>query len=169
MVNQRGQGLLEMITALSVILTGVLSIISLAMSQSQAYQDATYRLVASSLAWEGIEAVRSIRDSNWLSSSSNWDAGLVSGGEDVTATPILGGDSWSLDWVPNDIGKPETQIFYNNGLYTHESSSVSLPYYRLIKVNSEGVDKKDVVSEVRWQERGRWHSVEVEEWLYNWR
>lgn len=110
--NQTGQGLLETIIALGIIVSGLVGMLGLTISNQSASEDASERLIATNLGREGVEVVRSIRDSNWLSceialgalSCSNWDAGLVSG-TDTTAVPLfdVAANAWSIDFTPDAI------------------------------------------------------------------
>lgn len=73
----RGQTLLEVIIAIAVIIAGVLGTISVIVASVRAGRVASDRLTALNLAREGMEIVRNIRDSNWLTPTSAWDAGLT--------------------------------------------------------------------------------------------
>ncbi|MBI2636905.1 MAG: hypothetical protein HYW81_01805, partial [Parcubacteria group bacterium] len=112
MNHQQGQGLLETIVALGIIVSGVVGMLNLTISNQTATEDSSERLVATNLAREGVEVVRNIRDSNWLLceivsgvlSCSSWDASLSSG-TDTTAVPLFSAatNAWSVNFTPNDI------------------------------------------------------------------
>ncbi len=88
--NEQGQTILEMLIAIFVIVVGVFGILTLIISTIQAGREGSNRIVALNLAREGIENVRSIRDSNWVypvsATKPTWDNGLNGGS---TATPIV--------------------------------------------------------------------------------
>lgn len=66
-INKKGQGILEVMTAIYVFIIALVSIMNLVVFNIQINDLNADFLVASNLAREGIEAVRSIRDSNWES------------------------------------------------------------------------------------------------------
>ncbi|MBI4215619.1 MAG: hypothetical protein HY602_02755 [Parcubacteria group bacterium] len=171
----RGQGLIETILAVSVITTGLISVLALVITQTQAVDDSYLRLAGNALAWEGIEAARSMRDSNWLAGDP-WDLGLDNPGGDQTAIPILDEaiNSWNMDYTPNTLAVDSATAVYRKGRLFIQALSepvggIKTPFFRLTRIIPDGADQKKLISEVRWQERGRWHQVKVEEWIYNWR
>lgn len=64
--SQRGQSLIETIMAIFILTTGLASGLALAIFAFGSSSDITARIAATGLAREGIEAVRRMRDSNWL-------------------------------------------------------------------------------------------------------
>ncbi len=66
-IEKRGQGILEVMTAIYIFIVALVSIMSLVVFNIQINDLNADFLVASNLAREGIEAVRIIRDSNWES------------------------------------------------------------------------------------------------------
>lgn len=66
-INKKGQGILEVMIAIYVFIIALVSIMNLVVFNIQINDLNADFLVASNLAREGIEAVRSIRDSNWES------------------------------------------------------------------------------------------------------
>lgn len=66
-----GQGLLEAIIGIGVILAGTVGTITLVSSTIRAGRTSNNETVAASLAREGIEVARQIRDSNWLAIQDN--------------------------------------------------------------------------------------------------
>jgi len=71
-----GQGLLEATVAIGIILIGLGGVMALTFQNLAASNDSVQQIVAMNLAREGIEAVRAIRDSNWLA-DNNGDPGRV--------------------------------------------------------------------------------------------
>lgn len=63
---QKGQGLLETIVAIGVIVTGLVSVMTLVISNLTGAREAALRYQAVNLAREGIEMVRNARDTGWL-------------------------------------------------------------------------------------------------------
>jgi hypothetical protein len=74
--KKRGQGILEVVIAMSVIVMGLVSIMSLVFFNINVQNYNHNMLVASNLAREGIEIVRNVRDSNWLDLTKDWDDSL---------------------------------------------------------------------------------------------
>jgi hypothetical protein len=73
----KGQGILEVVVAISVIIMGLVSIISLVIFNINTQGYSHNMLIASNLAREGVEVIRNIRDSNWLDTTKEWDDGLI--------------------------------------------------------------------------------------------
>lgn len=87
-MGREGQGLLEMIVAMGIITTGLLSVVTLVSANLNASRQSAERFVASSLAREGVEAARAVRDGNWLS-GTEWNDGLAGVGQDRVGTLLL--------------------------------------------------------------------------------
>lgn len=86
----KGQGLLEVIIAIFIIVASVLGTTSVIVATIRAGRIAADRLTAMNLAREGIELVRNIRDSNWLTSGSAWDTGIADpAAGDIYAVPSI--------------------------------------------------------------------------------
>lgn len=76
---QRAQGLLETIVAIGVIVTGLISVLALVVSNLNTQREAALRYQAINIAREGLEIIRNRRDSNWLDGRDSWDG--ISDGE----------------------------------------------------------------------------------------
>lgn len=77
-----GQGLLEATLAIGMILVGLGAILSLTLQNVAATVASNQRLTAAQLAREGLDAIRQVRDSNWLKATNSqpstaWDQGLA--------------------------------------------------------------------------------------------
>lgn len=72
--NNKGQGIIEVVVAIAVIVVGLVSIISLVVFNLNVQNYNHDMLIASNLAREGIEVIRSVRDNNWLSSDIDCSA-----------------------------------------------------------------------------------------------
>lgn len=70
---KNGQGLLETIVAIGVIITGLVSVMTLVISNLTNAREAALRYQAVNLAREGMELMRNKRDSNWLEDKNAWD------------------------------------------------------------------------------------------------
>ncbi|OGL75086.1 hypothetical protein A3C96_00610 [Candidatus Uhrbacteria bacterium RIFCSPHIGHO2_02_FULL_60_10] len=105
--------MLEAIVAMGIIVTAVSSALSLVIMAVKAEKDSETTIVAVNLAREGIEAVRAMRDSNWLAGKA-YDSGLKTipplSDDDCTAIPFFDVNStgqangyWSLDFGPDAL------------------------------------------------------------------
>lgn len=121
--NNKAQGLIETIISIGIIITGLASAMSLIVQNKIATEEAEERLIATNLAREGVEIVRNIRDTNWLSceisegvlNCNNWDQGLSSG-NDVIAVPVFNplDNSWVIDFAPDSISHDYARIWRKN-------------------------------------------------------
>lgn len=130
--NQRGQGLLELVIAIGIIVTGLFAVWTLFLSNFAGEQESSFRITGANLAREGVEIVKNIRDSNWLKIEDNemcglpavsckWDGGLVTSPL-IAETAVINtyiADEATLDFTPNLITDPEARLYINNttGLY----------------------------------------------------
>ena len=127
------------------------------------------KLTAAYLAQEGIEIVRNIRDTNWLKihngiSGISWTDGLVY----VFCEPSQQG--CQVDYNDQTLTVYEgNSLNLENGFYSHSPGGLPTPFKRQIFVSSIGPDALEVSVNVYWSERGREHSIEVVEHLYNWK
>lgn len=95
--------MLEAIIATGIIVTAVSSSLTLVASTIKAEKESEASILAGNLAREGIEAVRSIRDSNWLA-GQQFDTGLLSG-TDYTGIAVFtpATNSWSVNYAAANI------------------------------------------------------------------
>lgn len=193
--NQKGQSLIEMMVALFILVAALTATIVLIVTSINAGRESINRLIATSLAREGIEVVRNIRDSNWIDPNDpGWDDGLAS---DNTAIPKIDGvNPISLNFGENDF----TVIKLSNNQYLQGSAATGTDtqFYRLLYINPichdnnsppdekiadkesvdscgsgdyNGYDNKvgiRIISEVRWPSSDSSHKVIIENRLYNW-
>lgn len=190
--NQKGQSLLELLIALFMLVASLTTTVVLIVNSINASRESSNRLIATSLAREGIEIVRNIRDSNWADPASPaWDDGLNS---DAEATPIVDGTNpIRLDFSANDFTVIRLD---NNAFLQGPASGTATVFYRLIMLepicrgnatpytetfvstNSSGNDCSAlpnttevglrIRSEVRWPAASSGKKVMVEDRLYNW-
>jgi len=146
--------LIETITAIFILTTGILAISSLISYLISISSISSQRLIAAYLAQEGIEIVRNLRDTNLLS-GRNWDYGLNNG-------------DWQVDYNDNTLS-PYTGAFLNletNGFYGYGFGTQTNFRRKINLQKDENVLK--ILVEVSWQERGRSHSLSAQANLYNW-
>lgn len=112
---RRGFSLVEAIISITILLVGVMAMVSLGIAMISQARFSNAQVVASQLAREGVEVVRSLRDSNWLEAEDGggtvWNDGLVLG-TDYSAMlewdPGL--NSWTVDFDAIDFGNCVTSF-----------------------------------------------------------
>ena len=189
--KQKGLSLIEMTIAIAILVVALLSALILATLGLMAGEESEMRIVAINLAREGVEVVRNTRDSNWLKcGEACWLEGDAGPKDNIllrNSVPVFDVDLtdkiWRLQSVtgfdpsdPSSAGGSDTNIVLNPtyGLYLQKKTGDSTNFYRFIKVDDETVDSRlgddeiRVTSYVAYQERGRWHLVNVEDHLFNW-
>ncbi|MDH5596805.1 MAG: type II secretion system GspH family protein [Candidatus Peregrinibacteria bacterium] len=113
--NNRGETLAETIVALSVLAIGITVASTIVLNSIRNLTNAKSRVLAVNIAREGVEAVRGIRDSNWLFYSDRrrqcWNHNPAEGACEGL-TPILPGTyivykhangSWQVEPTPNNL------------------------------------------------------------------
>ena len=182
--------------AIAVIEIGIFSVWSLFLVNFNAEHEAEMRIVGVNLAREGVEAVKNIRDSNWLKNGANmlldkddpgsiwpWDENLSAG------TYAVNYDSA----VPDDARF--SQLYLNSGgFYNDLAVGQATPYSRLVTLNDiccvdngnfQCADTNysvvgvrgdcslkigiNIVSDVSWQIGGQTRHAIVEDNIYNWK
>lgn len=151
---KKGFTLLEVTIAISVFLIGVLGIYAVIPRVIYISQANIDRFRASQLAREGIEIIRNIRDSNWLSGNA-FDNGLSDG-------------DWRVQYNKDFLLAPadEPLKIDTNGFYNYDSGSPT-KFKRKVTLSHPGTDNLNVKVEVSWS--GKESPLVVEESLYNWR
>lgn len=204
-INKRGQSLIELVVAISIILIGVVSTLVLTVATIRGGKASEMQTIASNLAREGIEVVKQHRYNNWLKIESNalsfadWDQGLYdplySNNLRVEFNPTAPA-SWIMNFnidattVQSCLDNGNCRIYLKNNIYNHDQTGSATPFYRVVTINpiclgSGGIEKVvkntyqcavdeekigvQVISDVRWQDRGNWTSIMLEDHLYNWK
>lgn len=67
MHKQQGQTLIETVVAIFILVMGIVAAVGLAIFAQSSSSNITKQIIATGLAREGIEAIKNIRDTNWLS------------------------------------------------------------------------------------------------------
>ena len=187
--SPRGQGLMETIVALGVIMTGLISVISLTIANLTGERETAMRYQAANLAREGIELTRNMRDSNWLSGEDTFQS--MPAGENIpvqfnpeTYEFAFAGGEWSSD------DARVTQC--TDGTYTQPDSFICdkpTPFSRTISLafkscaeefsgdefgglceavgGSSTIVALEVSSTVTWNDGAK--SITISDKLYDWR
>lgn len=138
--DRKGQSFIEAMVALTIIVTSVSSSLALVQASLTSSRISGSEIIAANLSREGIEVVRSIRDSNWLRGES-FKVGLVSG-TDKDARPFLdtatGG--WTLDFTPVTLSDTLSTLYLlADGTYVHADAAPigrgASQYRRVVTLN----------------------------------
>ena len=142
---QSGQSLIEAIIAIGIIVVGLFSIWALFMSNNFSEQESETRILASNLAREGIEAVKNIRDTDWLKRDENiqnasnavwlWDQNTSS--TELTYNYGIVQNLFVNDYVYIASTSGETDsanklYLRSDGFYDHNPTGSSTPYSRVL-------------------------------------
>lgn len=158
-MKNKGFTLMELIIAIAVITTAVAALVALITFSVSGIRPGKSKLIAISLAQEGLEIVRNIRDSNWLAykrSPDNWNEGLEAGEYRAQYDSI---SLFSFAGVPLKTN--------SNGFYQYDTGN-NTPFFRKITITQPASNYIEVASEVTWQDKGKNQSVKAETKLYNW-
>lgn len=178
--------LLEVLIAITVITIGLVGAVSLITHSIASSAVLKGKLLAAEFAQEGIEAVRGIRDDNWLW-RRNWLNGLIDPSQPSSSSyfiPVfpdrLDGpaQSWSLAQISSPDEISSTEVYFNEnykffgqkqGGWSSDPAWKPKLIWRWIQLqyNSDN-ERLEVTSHVRWQERGGSHDFEVKDYLYDW-
>ncbi len=156
---KNGFTLIEVITAIFVLTLGSLGIMVLIDKNLISGSQTKSKLIASYLAQEGIEIVRSIRDSNWINKNP-WDKGLAVGScyeadyQSLALSTCLG----------NYLNVDDNQF------YSYSEGSPS-KFKREIAISDKSTDllREKITSRVEWEIKGQEYNIEVAEYLYDWK
>lgn len=161
--KQRGITLIETIVALNILVMGVVASLTLATSSLNFSQSSEQSLVVVSLAREGLEIVRAIRDNDGLSAIPNDTVKRI-----VDSDYFFGiNHEVSGYYTVNTCG--ECRLYINvNGIYNHSGGTPTV-YQRLIEIYPVSATERRIVSIVGWQEHGRSHQYKLETYFSNWK
>ncbi len=163
-MNEKAFTLVEALVALTILTVGLVPAFqqaSLAVSFSGSIRNL---LTASSLAQEGVEVVRAIRDNNWFAGQP-FDTGLTGGAASCDSSGCrIQYDSTSP--LPLDVNPP-LKVDQLSGTYQYDSGTAS-GFQRKIMTKKISPHELEVISEVDWTEKSGPKNVSVEYHLYDW-
>ena len=152
---KKGQGLLETIVAIGVMMTGLISVMSLVVSNLNSEREAATRYQAVNLAREAIELVRNTRDSNWLAGNDTW------AGMDSTVAAVSG------------ILPPPFESFTR---MLTVSSRTCLDVFPAPDPTCAGIEQdantpvaQEIIATVQWNLSGREKTITLTDILYDWK
>lgn len=155
--------MVEAAVALGIIVTAVSSALTLVTVSVKAEKESELGIVAANLVREGVEAVRAIRDSNWLA-GNGFDVGLIDP-TSCAAIPVFDPAAqatgfWSLDFSVPGFGSASSRVWRyvsspdpaTLGLYVQASSkppdTEPSVFRRMLTVSSVCVDEFGVETAV---------------------
>lgn len=157
--SNKGFTLIEAMVALVLVTVAMGPVFILATSSVNVASRIEHNLIAANLAQEGIEVIRNIRDTNWLSGAA-FDNNLAAG-------------TWRVEW--NTVGGglmpvgSNPVLKKNNGLYNY-STGTNTVFKRTITISKPNSGELVVISSVTWVERGNINrTVSTESHLFNWK
>ncbi len=193
-----GQTIMEAVIAAGIIATAVSSALTLVQASINGEKESEFGIVGTNLAREGVEVVRTIRDSNWLAGRP-WDDGLEGADQDYTGIPVFStvDNNWTMDFTPNELPEDGARVYRftsgDAGLVGLNFQTIAPPSEaavtnfnrlleldpicadRTVKVSGEecgaGNDKIGIraTARVTWYSGGRRRTIAVEETLFDWR
>ncbi|HXF44000.1 MAG TPA: hypothetical protein VNK70_00830 [Candidatus Paceibacterota bacterium] len=160
--NRKGNLLIESIVALSIATIGIVGILGLLSQSVGLNKEVSQKFVATYLAAEGIEVVKSLIDKN-VADANPWNEGIAGGDYELsfdgTALVPFSGTPLKFD--------SDTGVYgYGDGVATPFKRKVSITE---IDLDEGGTDELKVVSSVTWTGRSGEESVVLEDHFFDWR
>ena len=154
--TNEGELLIEAGIAISILVVGLLGILSLLSRSLSLNNIVSSKYIASNLAAEGIEVVKNLIDANIIQFKP-WNTGLANGSYEL-----------SYDGLVLNPNQNRNLLFdESNNTYNYQNGELT-PYKREIEIIDRG-DEIQVNSIVTWQIRGGSYSVNLEDHFFNWR
>lgn len=155
----RGFTLIETLVSLVLVTIAMGPVFVLATSSLNVAARIEHNLIASSLAQEGIEVVRNIRDTNWLNGVA-FDNNLSVG-------------TWRVEWSTVGGGLmavgSNPVLKKNNGIYSYTSGTDTI-FKRTVAISKPNSGELILISSVTWVERGSINrTVTAESHLFDWK
>lgn len=158
-----GFTLIETLVALTLLTVGLIPAFQEATMAVTLSGSVRNSLIASSLAQEGVEVIRALRDANWFAGRP-FDDRLATGTTDCTAGCLI--QYYSTDIV-SLMGNPPLKLNADSGLYQYNSGDPSL-FHRKMTITKIGTSELKVTSEVTWDEHSGTKQHVVEYHLFDW-
>lgn len=170
----RGFTLIETLFAVLIFSAALVSLLTIAGKGISATGQVKNETVAFYLAQEGLEAVRNIRDTNFVSGNLAWDDGFSQTTVDCSANIgcyLEFGNGTGVPVLSPNSTPGTDEVFFTNGVYTNLSGTET-GFFRSVKVVPEAtgnaIDEYRVVSTVTWQSRGIRRKVELTTVIKKW-
>ncbi|MDD5032766.1 MAG: hypothetical protein PHC85_01435 [Candidatus Pacebacteria bacterium] len=167
--KNQGLSFVGVIVATSIAIVGIFGVFNMTNYSLKAVENSKSRLIASGLAQEGVEIIRDIRKSNGDWRSWEWYSTTTPYSHPIGSSQIYCPVHDSILLIDASCADPEAPLKINSfGLYQYEEGE-DTPFYRRVILSRVSNDEIKVVSEIRWQARTGWHTLNVEDRLWRWR
>lgn len=153
-MNQRGLGMVEIIVVVAVILVGFTAILQLFRLQIQTERIKREELAAYALLSEALEAVRSVRDSNW----GNLSALTMR----ADYYPVISGTAWTLSLTNPGPTNGYSQWVVLSSVQRDINANI------IPSGGSTDADTFRVRAYVEWQSSGNTKTKSLTTYLTNW-
>lgn len=179
--SQHGQGLIEAVFALGILIMVAAAILALTLSTLTGQKNSELQVRANNLARESIEVIRNIRDSNSLAGLP-WDNGLTGGTSAITDFNVIA-NTWTINF-----SYTSNQLYQDSlGVYSHDNSGTRSIFRRHVNITSICLassgeesfkDNCEITEEkiglrlnsiVSWTEQGEARQINLESLLYAWK
>ncbi len=175
MTPRKGFTLIETmvaITLLAVALIGPFVAVQNAVQSSYVARD---QLIASQLAQEGMEYVRSVRDTNYLSGNtwmhylSSYSCYGATPGNYCTVDPTRGHITQSGAMAAHNATSAAPFLYLSStNLYNQQSSGNQTRFKRLLRIYVVSATEVRVWVNVQWRTSGKTYSIDVFDNMHNW-
>jgi prepilin-type N-terminal cleavage/methylation domain-containing protein len=184
--SSRGFTLIETLVAVAILTTAIVGpfvAIEAAITASYTSRD---QLVATMLAQEGIEYVRSVRDGNYMSiiqnptSGRSWLFGLDGSNGSVNCVDATPSNNIPHRCLVDPFGSTEVETcdtggsgyceplkLSTAGIYTHDNGTVT-PFTRTLTMEALSATEMRIAVSVNFTSAHKPYVVRIEEVLYNW-
>jgi hypothetical protein len=158
--NRQGSLMVEALVAISVSVIGFLGVFDLLSRSLAINKDINQKFVATYLAAEGIEIVKSLIDTNYANGRS-WNGGLSDG-------------FWEAAYDASSL-TPQNQpsfLYFDpiTGIYNYDTSKNQTLFQRTISIQNDPQGRWiKVISRVQWNERGTRKEIKLEDRFFDWR
>lgn len=164
--DKKGSVLMEAIVGISLVTIGILGIISFLTRSSGFYNSAVNNLKATYLAAEGIEVVKNIIDTKYVTGGNKWDPPSI--GWYYLDYGTTAGSFSSIPVPPPPSAAQFVKFTPATGIYGNQGD-VDTIFRRIVNIKDLTSYRRDVLSYVSWTENGSQKQVLLEDHFYDWR
>ncbi len=164
--DKRGITFVELMITIFIVMFGIVGSLGLMQRTISGGKASALRFQATYLAQEGLELIRNVRDSNWITNKSDWLHWLSPSCHIISYNHVYGQPVATCSG--NNI-----DLFYHNQFYSHNSSGEATPFRRELNLSNcpapDNLISKcvEIKATVSWGDEGE--KVEAIQRLYNWR